>query len=284
MFKNRWTVIPRTFKQGAIPGVLVLLLLVLLTGGSPVFASTHTLQVHRPHRVVLGWITFIRSGPTRIVYKPAHALRSSTSYSKKAPGVTVQCLSESALAYSPADNQLDATAGTGNDCLSTVNGNQAVNIYNYCGGKGPNGYKSWPFKNLSVNFEQYNTGYFGVGCVVCENGVPVSYPPFSVTINVTASGSFTYHGRPYAASSDSAQDSTDISNNGSYAPPCPPAWSCLGFRHTEFAFCMPELPLGCAKLFLSIKLHLQITMRFVRIQFIMKGYLTLFARQFNQPI
>lgn len=213
MFKNRWSVVPNVIKRGAISSGLVLLLLILLTGVSPVFASTRTLQARRHHIVVLTYLR-IRSGPTHIYHKVVRIHPNG--------GPSVQCLSEGAVAYSPADNEVDGVGDTENQCLATTSGTQSMYIFDICAGTGRNGYAQWPF-SLAVDFLFSKTAYISVGCVVCEDGVPVSYPSFTIKIDVYGDGSFTYRGRPFAATSNTGEDSTEVSNNGSFAPPCPPA-------------------------------------------------------------
>lgn len=210
MFKNRWTVIPHALKQGAIPGVLVLLLLILLTGGSPVFASTHTTVAHKSHIVVLTYLR-IRSGPTHIYHRTARVHPNG--------GPRVQCLSEGAVAYSPADNEVNGIGDTENLCLATTSGTQAMYIFDICAGIGRDGYTQWPF-SLAVDFQFSATAYIDAGCVVCEDGVPIAYPPFTIKIDVYGDGSFTYRGRPFAATSNTAEASTVVANDGAFAPPC----------------------------------------------------------------
>lgn len=140
--------------------------------------------------------------------------------------ITVQCLEEVAYITEYKDNQADGTGESYNACFATTAINQIIRITSSCPGYG-NGTGTIP-TSQSVSVDSSLIQNFGVnaGCVVCHyvNGklVGKSYPDFYLVATVTATGSFTYHGIAYKATSNTATDKTLIQNTGLYAPPCPP--------------------------------------------------------------
>ena len=88
-----------------------------------------------------------------------------------------------------------------------------------CAGTGGAGATTWRFSLYSGSILDESKDW-DIGCVVCEDGEPIAYPPFTVTIGVSATGSFTYQGTAYSTDSNTSRDTTNVANDGFYAPPC----------------------------------------------------------------
>ncbi len=133
-----------------------------------------------------------------------------------------QCLATDTTDYSTSPNDVHTFAEVENNCLATTTGTMSMYLANNCGGvSAGNGYTSWNFR-LIVNYVLDEDPQWGVGCVICDNGVPIDYPNFTVDATVTASGNFTYHNILYQATSNKAGSGLiDVQNDGTYAPPCP---------------------------------------------------------------
>lgn len=109
-----------------------------------------------------------------------------------------------------------------NNCPATVGGGLTTLVaQSNCNGIGT--------KSDSVSsrvWSQYPGGIqdneFGSawGCEICVNH-KAYYPPFQVSIKVTAVGQFNYHNVLWRTDSNTFTDSFNIANNGTNVPPCP---------------------------------------------------------------
>lgn len=136
--------------------------------------------------------------------------------------ISVQCLYITINAYAPApgNNYIDVFDEVDNTCNFTVTGTlqmyaQVTNCVPY-----PEQYNSFSFSIYANDVYDDPTVYYEAGCVVCNNGVPVAYPPFNVRISAQAYG--TGGGGKYRSSSNTPSTNVGLTNNPpSYEPPCP---------------------------------------------------------------
>ena len=139
--------------------------------------------------------------------------------------VSVQCLEETAYLTENGENSADGVGESYNNCLATVYITQIINLTSSCPGLGTGSGSITTGGSTAVGLSFIQNFGTNAGCVVCEytDGVlsGESFPNFTLLETVTASGSFTYHGISYRATSDTGSDRITISNGGKYAPPCP---------------------------------------------------------------
>ena len=215
MWNNRWTNIPKIAKGYRFLGIFIALLGTLVMSGlgtTSVLASPLDSTNAHASRVVKGHVVLIRKGPSHI--------RQNSPKSSPNARPADKCLQEGASIVSPSSDTADALGETTNLCLATVAGSQYMSITNSCPDVGGGGYFTDRFSiAVGTTFDQ--TYDVGAGCVVCENGVAVGHPDFTLALNVTADGSFSYRGNRLNATSDIATSSTKVNNTGRYAPPCP---------------------------------------------------------------
>lgn len=139
--------------------------------------------------------------------------------------VTVQCLEESGYITESGDNSADGYGDSYNNCLASLTIVQVIRITSSCPGLG-NGtgvINTSGSTSVGVAYNQSFTA--NAGCVVCNytDGILTgeSHPNFTLLETVTATGSFTYRNVVYHATSDTASESTPITNTGKYSPSCP---------------------------------------------------------------
>ena len=133
--------------------------------------------------------------------------------------VQTRCLATSSTAYSPSPNDVNALAEVTNNCPATTTLFLGMYVQANCIGKGASGSTGWNLRlySGSVGDEPQN---WGIGCVVCKNGKPIGYPPFSVSVQVQANGTFIFHSILYKTDSNTATDTTNVANDGFYSPGC----------------------------------------------------------------
>jgi len=204
-----------------VSSALLVVALFLLTSGIA-SAATSSPTPHSSHTTLaLSRITII-PGPSRL-----RRVSPKTFFSPH-PGpfvVTGRCLDDTLTAFSPADNVVDALAETVNNCPGFVNGQQSININTSCPGLGGGGFASFTLR-LAAGTVADNSFGIDAGCVVCEytNGVHTgeTFPGFTLFLNQSSNGTFIYHNGLFHTSSNGSSTSVRVSNNGRFAPLCPP--------------------------------------------------------------
>lgn len=137
------------------------------------------------------------------LFQTAHAvgLQPSSPHSPTHPSYgKAVCLATKLKVEVVGSNTLTANAEVYNGCLANANVFFDVNATNNCKGAvyGP-GNEYLQLKPHEVHKVKFGGSF---GCVVCHNGKPVGYPPFTVTVSVSAVGGFVYRGTYYKTDSD----------------------------------------------------------------------------------
>ncbi len=131
-----------------------------------------------------------------------------------------QCLVVDLAAFATGPNQIDSDANVINDCPGSVTGRlqmyaQVTNCIPY-----PELSNQWSFSVKEGGVWVGPAWPLIAGCVICTNGIPTRYPPFTVRVAASAFG--TWSGGLGRASSNYPAIDVGLSNNPPESfPPCP---------------------------------------------------------------
>lgn len=124
-------------------------------------------------------------------------------------------------AFANNSNEGEVNGNITNDCPFTLASGRTDYFFYMqgCPGVGRNGETYSNFRIIDRGTALYFDVSFTGECEVCENGKPVDWPPFSVFIQIDASGTGISGQR--AVDTGTAEATAHFSNSSAYSFPCP---------------------------------------------------------------